>query len=175
MSFIFENFQSSAWGFSFFHFSDYSAHKSNSAPKSTTPYQPNQTNMSFNLPFVTQEEEATMVPTIFRNAPAAELALPKPKPPPKYIQLNFFGAPNPPSSPGSIQVKAHVKKNGVKVSAHSRKVKGKRSSLKNKGTYFKNNQSFVAPDDCKESRALAIKLHLQDIQEWKQSSNIQNK
>ena len=132
--------------------------------------------MSFNLPFVTQEEEATMVPTIFRNTPA-EVALPKP--PPKFIQLNFFGVPNPPSSPGSskaIQVKAHVKKNGVKVAAHSRKVKGKRTSLKNsRRSSFKNNKPFVAPDDCKESRALAIKLHLRDIQEWKQSSNIQNK
>jgi len=124
--------------------------------------------MSNIIPFVTQEEEPTMA-TLPLSAKTKSPAVPTTANK-KAVQLNLFGVPSFPSTK-SITIPSLRKKNGTLVAAHTRHVKvhkpksNKKSSSKKQSkpnTTKPESLMFVAPDDCKESVALAFSLHMEE-------------
>jgi len=129
--------------------------------------------MSNHIPVVTQDEDPTMAPSLLpaKKNPGVQASSPTSSVNKKKsaVQLTLFGFPMIETTK-TVSVSTFRKKNGTVVPAHTRHVKvAKVKSTKKSGTTKsgkptsrKTPSKFIAPNDCKESVALAFSLHIEE-------------
>ena len=130
--------------------------------------------MSNHIPVVTQDEDPTMAPSLpasCQKNPGVQASSPTSSVNKKKsaVQLTLFGFPVIETTK-TVSVSTFRKKNGTVVPAHTRHVKvAKVKSTKKSGTTKsgkptsrKTPSKFIAPNDCKESVALAFCLHIEE-------------